>query len=140
MTGSWRTGWKAVRETDFNDYTSAYGMNGLGRLRYRFEEPARPMRGYGPLAVFKSLRTAREFVDLGVLRPRTFGSNEMIVLPCIYKRSGETVMWVPSPYGGERWSSDRHMSLPLPEGTDFADVVVLLPPGAEIGEVRHGWD
>lgn len=146
--GLWRTGWKVVRRCGIQyakwdhvpyrfelrtveeviaqnieeeekipwperEYISAFGCAGRGRVGYWFERPTVPDKLNGPLAVFKSLATATEFIRRS--------TPTAVAIRCLYKRSTEHHCWVIDGIGRAVLDC-KH----VPEGTDFADVVVLL--------------
>ena len=141
--GAWRTGWKVVRRYGCQFakeglhppqriiaqnieeeekipwpervYISAFGAQGCGRVLYRFEQPTRPEIENGPLAVFQSLAMASQFIRRHC--------QTAVAIRCLYKRSVKSACWVLDPV----MKFISHNSVPpVPAGTDFADVVVLM--------------
>jgi len=108
MKKQYEKGYKVVREGDrFGVFCPAV-LSTL-ELCYQVNKPTRPKPEYGPLCVFKNLKTAQHF---GVELP-----HRIFIFQCSYLPSKRGAAWTP-------WTIAP--LLMLPKGTVLADEVVLL--------------
>lgn len=102
-------GWKVVRRV----YSAMYSYTTPGSVRYRYREYVKPLRGFGPLCVFKTEASARKFNDVAYIHTR--------VCPCLYRPSKQVMVW--RVLGRDK--KYRHINT-LPPGTALASSVKLL--------------
>ncbi len=89
------------------------GVSEEGGVQYEIGVKAFPAKDWGPLAVFKDLPSAKQFAY------KHFGLASRI-FQCFYKKSKRRRLVEIGTYGITKSPLSR-----LPEGTDFADYVVL---------------
>jgi len=78
-------------------------------VEYKINEWTKRPADCGPLAVFKNKRLAKRFI-----KPRQ--SDVHFLFKCKYRPSKDTRLW----------AHHRNAIIPLPEGTIFADKVMIL--------------
>ncbi|KKK64420.1 hypothetical protein LCGC14_2984390 [marine sediment metagenome] len=98
-------GWKVI---DKERRTSALTAIGYGGIIYLLNKKARPLNGYGPLAVFKSKEDATRFAC----------RDRLIAVECLYKKSNLCYL--------QDISGRKSDISYLPIGTDFASEVTCL--------------
>jgi len=111
----YKLGWKAV--TLFRGRASSWLLDDSFSVEYFFSIPTKPIKGCGPLCVFKKKEDAVKFAQsLNYTRHKP----EELVFPCAYLPSKIKKVWRSNDPENYRKLDD------LPDGKALADEVILL--------------
>ncbi len=88
-----KIGYKIVTVEDGRYFSMGKGflLGQLHCMQYHTDKRAYPIRGYGPLCVFKSLKSAARSIK----RLKFHHPGSLTIFRCMYRRSSREGVWIP---------------------------------------------